>query len=169
MDVFLVDDSAQRAPSRAGMWALVAAGGIHVPSDSVRDLERKLNTLCTETGFPPAEEFKWSPDRRQWMYRSLKFEARQEFFLAALELAVSCTVQYVAGEPNYAPAVFQGIKPLLRSDFGRIGGAGLKIHPDYSYANLYHWLCGDTHFVRFQSGIPLPLKGRPYAASPDKP
>jgi hypothetical protein len=274
MDVFVVDDSAQRTPTRAGMGPLVAAGGIHVPSESVRDLERKLAALCTEVGFPDGEEFKWSPDRRQWMYRSLKFDARERFFLTALafaaeagvtaiicindtqkatatgtqtheedvitllleradhllvskgaqalvvvdrpsgnraaetrylaqrletintgteyvsfervalvlatesrlvrllqlaDLVVSCTLQYVAGEAKYAPAVFEQIKPLLRSDYGRIGGAGLKIHPDYRYANLYLWLCGDTHFVRFQSGYPLPLKTRPYATSPAEP
>jgi hypothetical protein len=52
---------------------------------------------------------------------------------------------------------------MFPRDFGRIGGLGLKIHPDFRYANLYHWLLGDSHFVRYQSGYPLPFKSRPYA------
>lgn len=256
------------------MGPLVAAGGLHVPSENVRALERELDRLCRETGFPDREEFKWSPSKRQWMYSKLKFERRETFFLSALEaaersgttaivcindktarpaaaesetheedvvtvlleriehllasrgtdaiilvdrpsgdrsaevrylaerlqrinsgtryvafkrlalvlasqsglvrllqladLVVSCTLQHVAGESRYSPPIFEAIRRLLRRDYGRIGGAGLKLHPDFTYTNLYHWLCGDEDFVRFQTSVPLPLDRRPYATGPDK-
>jgi hypothetical protein len=255
------------------MGKLVAVGGLHVPS-KVRPLERDLDKLCAETGFPPGEEFKWSPERKQWM-RHLVGTERTDFFLEALSLArrsgasaivtvveagaqpanqgvktahedavtlflerahnqvssggeaivildqpggrrkdettvlrtlirrmntgttytsldhlalvvatdsslvrlvqladvtVGCTLAYVAGERKWSAAVFEGgIKPILRSAGGRIGGVGLKIHPDGRYANLYHWLLGDTTFVKNRSSRPLPLSDHPYAASPDVP
>jgi hypothetical protein len=69
-----------------------------------------------------------------------------------------------------APPVFEkGITPILRSAGGRIGGTGLKIHPDRRYVNLYHWLLGDTTFVKGGSSSPLPLSDHPYATSPDTP
>jgi len=74
----------------------------------------------------------------------------------------------VAGETRFAPDVFQHIKPMFPRKYDRIGGPSLKIHPDFRYSNLYHWLCGDSHFVRYQTGIPMPLKGRHYFAGPDQ-
>ena len=82
--------------------------------------------------------------------------------LQLADVIVSCTLARIAGEFNYSPAVFEHIRPLFRKELGRIGGVGLKIHPDYVYANLYHWLLGDTHFVRASVGTPLPIKGRPF-------
>jgi hypothetical protein len=73
----------------------------------------------------------------------------------------------VPGESQFAPAVFAQVRPILRSELGRIGGAGVKIHPDFRYVNLYHWLFGDEHFVRFNVGTPLPFRNRPYGTSPD--
>jgi hypothetical protein len=49
------------------------------------------------------------------------------------------------------------------------GGIGLKIQPDGRYANLYHWLLGDTVLVRRQRLVTLPDPHRAYAASPDVP
>jgi hypothetical protein len=89
MDLFAIDDSGQSRPTRDGMGPLLAVGGLHVPGELVRDLELRLDALCTATGFPVGEEFKWSPHKRAWEYDSLKFEARDEFNLAALELARS--------------------------------------------------------------------------------
>jgi hypothetical protein len=56
-----------------------------------------------------------------------------------------------------------------RVDGGRIGGVGVKIQPDFSYANFYHWLLGDTHFYKGFVGVPMPIIGRPYFESPDEP
>jgi hypothetical protein len=69
----------------------------------------------------------------------------------------------VAGEQQHSPPIFAELLPLFPSDYGRIGGIGVKIHPDFRYTNLYHWLLGDPHFVRYQSGQELPIKSMPYA------
>lgn len=89
--------------------------------------------------------------------------------LQAADLVTSCTVAMVGGEPQFAPPVFAAIKRLLLTDMGRIGGVGLKIHPDYRYVNLYHWLLGDRYLVRGNSGIPLPDARSPYGSGPDGP
>lgn len=87
--------------------------------------------------------------------------------LQAADLVTSCTLAFIAGESTHAPTVFEKIKPLFDSDLGRIGGVGLKIHPDLKYANLYHWLLGDTHYMRSNTGFRFPLSDRPYSESPN--
>jgi hypothetical protein len=84
--------------------------------------------------------------------------------LQVADLVTSTSTAMVAGHTEFAGPVFPHVKVLLRSGSGRIGGVGLKIHPDFSYANLYHWVLGDTDFWRGNLGTPLPLKDRPYAA-----
>lgn len=86
--------------------------------------------------------------------------------LQAADVVTSCTLAVVAGETQYAPPVFEMIKPLLDQGIGHIGGYGLKLHPDYRLANLYHWLVGDTHYWRGGAGAPLPLRTRPYFTDP---
>lgn len=262
MDFFFGDDARQRNPSRPGMGSLVAIGGVHLSGQSIRDLERILDTICMEYGFPPGEEFKWSPGRELWMYGNLVEERRSEFFTQVLnriqesgakaiviiedtdyntatgvrsseedvarlflerihnalrargsngivivdrpsgsraqedkflvncletlqsgtryvkpdrialnvlstpsklvrllqvaDVVTSCTLATVAGETRFSPPVFAVIRGLLHADTGRIGGVGLKIHPDFRYGNLYHWLLGDEYFIRGNVGIPLP-------------
>lgn len=90
MDLFAIDDSAQKKPSRDGVGPLVAVGGIHVPGNRVRELELALDRLCSETGFPDTEEFKWSPGKKSWQYRELHDEQRDKFLLDALKLARDC-------------------------------------------------------------------------------
>ena len=257
------------------MGGLVAVGGVIVPEETLRDLERHLNSICLdEFGFPLGEVFKWSPRRDQWMHGNLTGEDRQNFFQQVLgsandhdvkglvvvadrrhqratnapsneldviammlerfhnqfrgaddfglvvaaepsggpederkfladcmgtlnegtdyvdfdripinvlttpfnnarvlqlaDLVTSCTTSLVAGSVDYAPPVFEHIKPFLLSDSGRIGGLGLKIHSDYRYANLYHWLLGDDALVQLRRGVGygLPMAGRPYANDP---
>lgn len=87
--------------------------------------------------------------------------------LQAADVVTSCTRAVVAGEKKFSPPVFNAVKPILRSDLGRVGGVGLKIHPDVVYANLYHWLVGDAFLKRGSMGIPLPFSKVPYASSPD--
>jgi hypothetical protein len=58
--------------------------------------------------------------------------------------------------------------PLLlraRAEAGRVGGFGLKLHPDYSFINLYHWLLGDN--AHRKEGV-LPSDGWPYSESADR-
>lgn len=93
-------------------------------------------------------------------------------FIRLLQLAdviTSCTTAYVAGENKFSPPVFDAIRPILAGSQERKGGFGLKIHPDIEYVNLYYWLLGDPTFWKGNMGLPLPLAGRMYATSPDKP
>lgn len=89
--------------------------------------------------------------------------SRHVRILQLADVVASCTVARISGESNFSPRIFECLKPLFRSESGRIGGVGLKLHPDYKYANLYHWLLGDSHFVKGGSGHPLPMKDRPYS------
>jgi len=257
------------------MGPLVAVGSVSVPAVTLRNLERSLDDLCRLFGFPPGEEFKWSPRRDQWMYAQLVEEARENFFGEALrtaaaheakalvviedtthrrasqdditpepdvvrmflerveqrlagarsqgvviadrpsgdraaedrflascletlqagtkyvkpdhivlsvlstpsrlvrliqlaDLVASCSLARVAGEGRFSPPVFDQIRPLLYRDLGRVGGIGLKIHPDFVYANLYHWLLGDRDLIRWPTGVPLPIEVRPYGREPDR-
>lgn len=275
MDTFFVDDAAQKTPSRPGMTSLLGVGGILIPEDSLQDLEKQTEVICTEFGFPHNEIFKWSPGRELWMHNNLVGNRRKEFFLRVLDLArtrgatatiiiedtvyktatgvnsheidlitlflerahhqlaarqtngiiivsqpsgdrksenkfladcfdtlrsgtdyvkperiimnvltsppkfmrllqladvvTSCAIAFVSGESEFSPPIFDRVKPMLAREFGRIGGVGLKIHPDIKYVNLYRWLLDDTHFVRFMQGLPLPLSGYQYSSDPRVP
>ena len=269
IDFFFVDDAKQMKPSRDGMGPLLAIGGILIPGNSVWQAETEINNLCSETGFPPDEPFKWSPGKDLWMRNNLRGEERREFFLSIIrilescdttaivviedtrsgtatrnishemdatklflervhnnlqarhtqgvvlfscpsgdrqtenvflnecrnilsegtaylknerillnvlsspptlirllqvaDVITSCTTACVAGESRYSPPIFEAIKNLFANEPGRIGGVGLKIHPDYTYANLYYWLLGDTYFWKRSCGFPLPLRFQPYS------
>src|SRR5258708_34257423 len=95
MDIFFADDSVQRAPTRQGVNKLVGVGGIHVPSDHVNPLERSLNQLCINFGFPPGEEFKWSPSREDWMHQGLTGAPRAAFSSEVLRLCSEHSVRAV--------------------------------------------------------------------------
>ena len=273
VDLFAIDDSSQRSPTRDGMGPLIAVGGVYIPGDEVSGLQAALDDLCVRTGFPVDEEFKWSPPRGSWMRDKLNGNERVTFFLEALSLAAnagasaivviedtarkpasaethtesvtklflerahnhvaheqsaivmfdrqggthstdvafltscmdkirsgteytkldrlafavstdsklsriiqladivtSSTTSFVAGERNWSPTVFrEAVLPILRQDYGRKGGCGLKLHPDFRYANLYHWLLDDKSFVRYQAEVcSLPSKRFScYQESPD--
>jgi hypothetical protein len=274
MDIFFADDSVQRAPTREGMNKLVGVGGIYVPSESVNALERQINQLCVAAGFPPGEEFKWSPRREDWMFHGLTARPRTEFSLQVLrasvergvaaaitisdtaskhprncrsheefsiqllieriewlaanrgrdvvvvfdrpggaqadeenfladcleviqsgtpylrperialnalstsshfvrllqtaDLVTGCVTAYVGGEPRFSPELMAVIRPMLATNGDRVGGIGIKIHPDFWYANLYHWLFGDTHLWRGNIGHPFPLPSHPYRRTPNE-
>jgi hypothetical protein len=87
--------------------------------------------------------------------------------LQAADLIVSCTTALVAGQTTLAPETFELIKPILARELGRAGGVGVKIHPDFKYLNLYHWLLGDDTWVRNMMGWPLPYMHRPYSTAPN--
>jgi hypothetical protein len=86
--------------------------------------------------------------------------------LQLADVVASCSIARIAGENKYTLPVFDAVKKMLLRDTGRVGGIGLKIHPDYAYANLYHWLLGDSHFWKGNCGVPMPMKNRPYFADP---
>ena len=84
MYIFFADDSTQSHPSRAGMGALVATGGLFISCDQIASLERNLASICRNCGLPPREEFKWSPRAGSWMRANLIGHNRQDFFLSVV-------------------------------------------------------------------------------------
>lgn len=264
------DDSQQLEPTRQGMRPAVGVGGVFLPAESLGPVQRRIDELCRNAGFPDGEEFKWSPGGELWMKRNLHDEKRKRFFLDVLasvrenggqavvvdtranpatsaadpeedatrlflerasnrfhaagvdgvvivdrpsgsrsaenrflakcvehledettfavadrfalpvmatqsrfvrllqvaDLITSATLALVPGEREYAPPIFEAILPMMPKEFGRIGGVGLKIHPDFRYANLYYWLLGDEHWKKRNTGEPLPRPKQLYAEDP---
>jgi hypothetical protein len=70
---------------------------------------------------------------------------------------------------RYSREVFDLLKPLYQSVDGRVGGAGVKLHPDFRYGNLYHWLIGDETIVRRGTVAKLPEAGAPFSDHPNEP
>lgn len=97
-------------------------------------------------------------------------DSKSTRLLQLADLIVGCTLSYVSGEDEHSPKLFENqIKGMLREEGGRKGGIGLKLHPDYNFANLYHWLLGDDVLWRGGVGFPLPMSGRAYVNSPTDP
>ena len=96
-------------------------------------------------------------------------DSRLSRLVQLADVVTGSIVSLFAGEEKWARRLYGSVKPLLRQERDRIGGIGVKIQPDYRYANLYYWLLGDTHLLKGNVGSPLPLSGRSYAASPDAP
>ena len=92
-------------------------------------------------------------------------------FVRCLQLAAlitGCTLARVGGASTYSPLIFDtAVRHLLHRDGDRVGGVGLKLHPDFVYANLYHWLLEDPYWWKGNMGVPLPVAGRPYADDPN--
>jgi len=82
--------------------------------------------------------------------------SHQTRIIQLADVVTGCVSARVAGEHKFSPFVFDMVKPLFRRDAGRIGGVGLKIHPDLRYANLYHWLVGDDVIYKGWNGFRLP-------------
>lgn len=89
-------------------------------------------------------------------------QSRHLRLLQSADLVASCTLAHIAGENEYSPPIFAEIRPMLASNQGRVGGVGLKIHPDLRYGNLYRWVGRDDYYVRGNVGIPYPHAGRLY-------
>lgn len=96
-DMLLVfaDDTRQHRTARPGMRPLVGIGGLLVPGDVAAELERELDKLCLDTGFPKGEPFKWSPRADHWMRDSLTGQARTDFFITVLSLLRSARVKAI--------------------------------------------------------------------------
>jgi hypothetical protein len=86
--------------------------------------------------------------------------------LQVADLITSCTLAFVSGEDRYSPPVFERLRDHFHTGLNGIAGSGIKIHPDYRYANLYYWLFGLEQFVRGGVGVPMPLPNRPYFSNP---
>jgi hypothetical protein len=134
------------------------------PGGGRADEDRFLGS-CLETLLSGTDYVK--PDRIA--LNVLSTPSRLIRLLQVADVITSCTVAMVGGEDNFSPPIFNEIRSLLDRDMGRIGGVGLKIHPDYKYANLYHWLLGDSDFFKALTGSPLPILTRPYSTGPNSP
>lgn len=88
--------------------------------------------------------------------------------LQTADLIAGCTLAYVCGEQYYSPPLMEFLTPLFLRVDGRIGGVGVKLHPYVKYANLYHWLFGDTHYVKMNMGFPMPLDNIAFSKSLDE-
>jgi len=130
-----------------------------------RSMEDKFLSKCLETLQAGTTYVK--PDRIA--INVLSTPSKLVRLLQVADLITSCSLSFVAGEDKFSPPVFNLIKKMLFSDGGRKGGVGLKIHPDFKYANLYHWLLEDDFFWKANCGIPLPLKGRCFFSNPREP
>lgn len=81
MYLFFVDDAQQQKPTRKGMGPLVATGGFGIHGDAALKLYASITAICKKRGFPPREEFKWSPSQGVWMRDNLIHPDREQFFL----------------------------------------------------------------------------------------
>ena len=140
-----------------GMVISAKPGGGH--SDEIKFLEGCLETLNIGTEFV---DF----DRIVMNVVTAPFQNSRLLQLA--DLVTSCTTAMVAGHTTYSVAIFPDIVELFTEDVGRKGGVGLKLHPDFLYVNLYHWLLGDDSHIllRYGHGHSLPRKDRPYYDDP---
>jgi len=86
--------------------------------------------------------------------------------LQMADLITSASLAFISGEKTYSPRIFEVIKSFLNHDAERIGGIGVKIHPDFRYVNLYHWLLGDSYFWKHSTRTTLPILTYPYAKGP---
>ena len=107
MYFFFVDDSIQNKPSRPGMGSMVAIGGVRVHADHVSVLEKCIQDICNDTGFPRDEEFKWSPGRYLWMRKNLVNKVREQFFIDILKeiQKYDVSISIVLEDKNCKPAV----------------------------------------------------------------
>ena len=128
------------------------------PREETRFLTSTLEALRTGTTYSKLNR----------LALAVATDSKLSRLLQLADVVTACSTSFVAGEPTYAAKIFtEGVLPLLRDDYGCTGGRGLKIHPDFRYRNLYHWLLGDTMFVRMQAGYELPDASRWYSTSPD--
>lgn len=76
---------------------------------------------------------------------------------------------HIAGEARVAPALVAMALPLYPDTLGRRAGYSIKLHPQYVFANLHHWLFGESHFWMRRSGSPMPMNGWSEYEGPNTP
>lgn len=143
-------DNALGAAGTLGVVIVDRPGGDRAAED--RFLAACLETLTTGTAYASLARIATVLPASSHLARMLQLA----------DVITGCTLARVAGERTWSPPVFELIKPLLRRDGHRIGGVGLKLHPDFKYANLYHWLLGDDTWWKGTSGWELPCRGPLY-------
>lgn len=139
---------------RSGLDALIIAdrpGGHRRDEDKF--LSQCLETLQSGTDYVTPTHI---------IHNVVSTPSKLSRLIQAADFVTGCTLAYVSGENVHSPPIFSSIQPLLDSEGGRIGGVGLKLHPDLRFVNLYHWLVGDTYYRRGGTGHPLPMASLPY-------
>jgi hypothetical protein len=121
-------------------------------SDENKFLQKCLETITSGTRFVKPERI---------AVNVLSSPSRLIRCLQMADVVTSASLAFISGENTYSPKIFSAIKPLLNNKSGIIGGIGVKIHPDFRYTNLYHWLLGDSY--HYKDGSSLPLAKSPYA------
>jgi hypothetical protein len=99
----------------------------------------------------------------------LTTDSKMVRLLQAADIVTGASLAHIAGEKKWSTNIFNRLLPLYYADAGRRGGVSAKLHPDFSFGNLYHWVFGDTHIVKRGVGYPMPYSKLPYATSPDVP
>lgn len=89
--------------------------------------------------------------------------------LQAADLVAGASLAFISGEKTYSPTIFARLLPLYFSSSRCRGGVSIKMHPDFVFGNLYHWLFEDTHLWKKGSGHPMPIATLPYAVDADTP
>lgn len=97
----------------------------------------------------------------------LPLPVRRSRLLQLAGVVVWCTTAVVSGDGQWSGRVFASVRRLLARERGRAGRTGLSLHPYYMYANLYHWLVGDSHFWMHGTEFALPLACYPYSCGAD--
>ena len=107
MPFVFAEDSKQANPCRPAMGPLVAYGAILISEAALQPLDRDLEMLCNETGFPHGEEFKWHPDHGTWMQQNLQGAPRIEFYQRAMTVGARHRVKaaVVAVDKRFRPPV----------------------------------------------------------------
>jgi hypothetical protein len=153
--MFLERAEAQLGPAHGLVVADRPGGGRQAETQF---LARVLETLRTGTAYTQLTH----------LALAVSTDSKLSRLLQLADVVTACTTNYIAVEPRFAPPIFEAIRPLLRTDYGCIGGRGVKIHPDFRYGNLYHWLLGDERFVRYQ-GVVTELPSRRFTSYRDSP
>ena len=84
--------------------------------------------------------------------------------LQVADLIVGCTTSMIAGEGQFAPPLFDEMRPMLIANaYGYVGGTGLKLFPSELW-NLYFHVLRENAFVKTarNAGITLPWRTLPY-------
>jgi hypothetical protein len=85
-------------------------------------------------------------------------------YLQVADLIVGCATSMVAGDGQFAPPLFDEVRPMLVANaWGYAGGAGFKLFPD-DLLNLYFHVLRESTFVKtaMNTGIGLPWRKLPY-------
>jgi hypothetical protein len=87
--------------------------------------------------------------------------------LQAADIIASVTTAMVAGNEEYASEIFPALLNIIATDWrGLKGNAGLKLHPNVLYKNVYYWVLNEDFYAKGSGGYPLPEKGKPYFIGP---